>query len=553
MSIKIKAYAVFDGGGIKGIAFAGALKAIENSDIEIIGYAGASSGALIAYLSSIGYDGELIYKILTKTNFISLLNQPTKNELSIIKGVLKKRISIGWVGEKAGIIKKGFRLLKLNYCVSKADRKVFDQALKRLTLDYGLYNKDKVENLLKKLTLIKFKNHASIFNNNGCFLSFSDHYKLTNKDFRVISTCLDDGNAIEFSHLKTPNDCIIKALAASASYPIVFQPSNYNNTYITDGGLSCNLPTYTFYNDSFKRFPILAFDLVPKPSKNLNSISKPKINSFFSYIDSMINASLDASTNIISTVTGGFAVTIRLPQAIKATDFEIEDSIKKDLFTRGERYTRFIINHSLLTSYLTDVKNKHDVARLLYGNHDTILTSLIALLPVRKEVVKAWLYTTIDKPETELLSFAKSTNYPSNVKVKDLVFDLNYPNSHSCTESWDKKEMFPIYDSRRNKTYINYPIKLTSEVYQNNNPNSKKEDVEIIALLVISIDCYYKDCNWFTYGTNPNNHSLSNIIINLDISPYIDTIIKAFAPIIRNAILGHQVLFHESRGSIKNV
>lgn len=44
---KINAYAVFDGGGVKGIAFAGALKAVRNSNIEFVGYAGASAGAII--------------------------------------------------------------------------------------------------------------------------------------------------------------------------------------------------------------------------------------------------------------------------------------------------------------------------------------------------------------------------------------------------------------------------------------------------------------------------------------------------------------------------
>lgn len=551
MTVKINSYAVFDGGGIKGLAFTGALKAIEKSNIEIIGYAGASSGAMIAYLSSIGFTGEDIFNILKNIDFISLLDQPAKDELNIIKSVIKKRISVGWVGERASFICKLLKLRKIEKCVPKAHSDIFEKAIKRLTSDYGLYKKNSLEDLLKNLTLKKININNINKKMPDCFITFSEHYDLTKKDLRIIATCLDDGNALEFSHLKTPNECIIRALLASASYPIVFQPSIFNNNFIADGGLSCNLPTYTFYNDSFKRFPIFAFDLVPTPFKKNELSSESRINSFFNYIGSMINASLDASTNIISTVAGGVAITIRLPRDIKATDFDLDEIRKDNLFRRGEKYTNFIINHSLLTSYLKDVKNKHDIAMLLYGKHETILSSLLALLPKRKETVKAWLYTTIDKPETELVSFAKVSNNPVLATVKDLIFSLEKPEAYACTESWNTRKMFPIYDQSTNKTYINYPIKITNEVFNKNIHSSNKEHVELLAILVISIDCHFSKCNWFTFNI-PLLNGNSTTTLGLDISPNIDKILKRFEVVIRNAILGHQMLFHENRGGIKN-
>ncbi|HDY8739707.1 patatin-like phospholipase family protein [Enterobacter asburiae] len=551
MTVKINAYAVFDGGGIKGLAFTGALKAMEKSNIEIIGYAGASSGAMIAYLSSIGYTGEEIYEQLNKTDFISLLNQPEKDELNIIKNVIKARFNVGWVGEKANFFSKLLKLRKIDKCVSKEHSNIFDRALKRLVNNFGLYNKDGLEDLLKRLTLLKITTNSAEKKISDCFLSFSEHYKLTKKDLRIIATCLDDGNALEFSHLKTPDECVIKALLASGSYPIVFQPSNFNGRFIVDGGLSCNLPTYTFYNDSFKRYPIFAFDLVPLPIKFNAYNPNTKINTLFSYIGSMINASLDASTNIISKVTGGVAITIRLPRDIKATDFDLEETRKDNLFLRGERYTRFIINHSLLTSHLKDVKTKHDIAKLLYGKHEIILSSLITALPKRTETVKAWLYTTIDKPETELVSFAKGSNNPLSATVKDLTFSLKNPKIFSCTESWDTKKMFPIYDSRKNKTYINYPIKVTNELFKKTIHSPNAEYIELLAILVISIDCHFTKCNWFTLKTDISSQN-SPTVIGLDISPNIDIILEKFEKVIRNAILGHQMLFHENRGGIKN-
>ena len=56
----MKAYAVFDGGGVKGAALAGALTAAEQEKIEFQGYGGTSAGSIVALLASIGYTGKEI-------------------------------------------------------------------------------------------------------------------------------------------------------------------------------------------------------------------------------------------------------------------------------------------------------------------------------------------------------------------------------------------------------------------------------------------------------------------------------------------------------------
>src|SRR3954467_8736055 len=49
-------FAIFEGGGAKGIAHVGALQAIEENALDIIGVAGTSAGALVAVLAAIGFD-----------------------------------------------------------------------------------------------------------------------------------------------------------------------------------------------------------------------------------------------------------------------------------------------------------------------------------------------------------------------------------------------------------------------------------------------------------------------------------------------------------------
>lgn len=52
----MKAYAILDGGGVKGAALAGALAAAEHNGIEFAGFGGTSAGAIVALLACVGYD-----------------------------------------------------------------------------------------------------------------------------------------------------------------------------------------------------------------------------------------------------------------------------------------------------------------------------------------------------------------------------------------------------------------------------------------------------------------------------------------------------------------
>ena|SRR2546428_1176959 len=65
----MKAYAILDGGGVKGAALAGCLKAAEEQGIKFEGYSGSSAGALIATLAAVGYSADELREILNETGF----------------------------------------------------------------------------------------------------------------------------------------------------------------------------------------------------------------------------------------------------------------------------------------------------------------------------------------------------------------------------------------------------------------------------------------------------------------------------------------------------
>ena len=61
--------AVFEGGGVKGLALAGALAEMEDAGYEVENAVGTSAGAILAALSVAGYKAEDIRRIIADTPF----------------------------------------------------------------------------------------------------------------------------------------------------------------------------------------------------------------------------------------------------------------------------------------------------------------------------------------------------------------------------------------------------------------------------------------------------------------------------------------------------
>jgi predicted acylesterase/phospholipase RssA len=53
----MKAYAIFDGGGVLGAALAGCYAAAREQGIEFVGFGGTSAGSIVAMMGSVGFDG----------------------------------------------------------------------------------------------------------------------------------------------------------------------------------------------------------------------------------------------------------------------------------------------------------------------------------------------------------------------------------------------------------------------------------------------------------------------------------------------------------------
>src|SRR2546429_563467 len=63
----MKAFGIFDGGGVKGAALAGCLAAAEDQGIQFVGYGGTSAGSIIATLAAAGYGGREVLQLMKTT------------------------------------------------------------------------------------------------------------------------------------------------------------------------------------------------------------------------------------------------------------------------------------------------------------------------------------------------------------------------------------------------------------------------------------------------------------------------------------------------------
>ena len=188
----------FSGGGIKGIAHIGALKAFEEENIKFDYIAGTSSGSIVACLYSVGYNSDEIYEIFKK--YINKINYfEIKNIINLILGIL----------------------------------------IKRKIIITGLNSGKKIEKLINKECAKKEINNINQINKKLLIPCVN----LKTGDVHIFSS-IKNRNRKEYSDniIYENNINIGKAVRASCSYPGVFSPCIIEDNYMVDGGIRENVP-----------------------------------------------------------------------------------------------------------------------------------------------------------------------------------------------------------------------------------------------------------------------------------------------------------------------
>jgi len=278
-------HAVFEGGGVRAIAFAGAVCAAEERGFSFVRMAGTSSGAIVASLLAAGYGGDEMKRIILETPFETFLVR------------------------------------------SKLHRLRYAGPALRLLLRKGLYSADRLECWIDELLAAKG------------LATFGD---LPPKRLRIIASDISGGRL-----LVLPDDIaryglhpqrlrISKAVRMSASIPFFFDPvvlrgPSWEPYYIVDGGLLSNFPLWLLEEESGDGGPpTIGFRLVGRREGEPHRITGP-----VSMLTALFSTMMDAHDERYIEKPAR-SRTVRIPTGdVRATQFSIPKEKSLELFEAG--------------------------------------------------------------------------------------------------------------------------------------------------------------------------------------------------------------------------
>lgn len=231
----------FKGGGVLGIAYAGAIQVLQDKNIlqQIQRVAGTSAGAITAAMVSLKYTAEEILSIVQGTDFKSFED-------------------------------------KLNPL--------------RIASSYGLYEGDAFLNWMQQQITAKGLPATATF------ADFQAHGML---DLHVFATDLNAKGLKEFSFGTTPGVIVAEAVRASMSIPLFFKAwtftnNNPDNHIYVDGGTVYNFPITIFDNNGNPNEQTLGLFLTnlgtPPPPSTLG------YDHLFQYVKDLFDTMLDAQS-----------------------------------------------------------------------------------------------------------------------------------------------------------------------------------------------------------------------------------------------------------------
>ncbi len=330
---------VFQGGGVRGIAYLGALRYFleENKwflDFQrITKIAGASAGAVTSVLLALGYTPDEIKKLMEG----SFTSNKIFDHMSERKEALAGLIKI-YNEENENLIAKYWKILKHLFLLWPILRNQYG-------ISQGIEIRDVFDEWISCKTGIKYCTFREMHDllENGAHKNFKDIY--------IVAVNINSKTTEVFSWQHTPDMIISDALRCSMSIPVVFTPHGYyiklpgvssekiikrvqlisdgaTSLYV-DGGLNDNYPDWVFKNDRSLGFRLLKPDLINKYLyKNSHHHSTPKKDdmTFFSYCYKVISTYFGKQESDFSNRADPKSVVLIDTKGINTIDFEVLDN-----------------------------------------------------------------------------------------------------------------------------------------------------------------------------------------------------------------------------------
>lgn len=277
---------IFEGGGVKGISFCGAIYELEKKNIlqHFIRYAGSSAGAITATLLAIGYNASEIRKISMSIKYHKFLD------------------------DKRGFIRDAYNLLS----------------------DYGICSGEYFYKLIGKL--IKQKTNNSDY-------TFKNLYDNLHKELVITGTDLSNMTTQYYNHNSCPDMPIRDAVRISMSIPYLFIPLESNGCFLVDGGTINNYPIQVFDKNNIPNKKTIGLKIIT-PNESISykiNTNKTQINNIKDFTLALVNT-LQMSNERLHMNSDNWdrTIPIELSLNIPITKFNLTQSEKNELYKSGQ-------------------------------------------------------------------------------------------------------------------------------------------------------------------------------------------------------------------------
>jgi predicted acylesterase/phospholipase RssA/FMN phosphatase YigB (HAD superfamily) len=311
-------FGLFEGGGAKGLAHVGALKAAEERQVKFRGVAGTSAGSIIAGLIAVGYTADELFSehqpaaLPFSESYLRFFGhdewQKGKELWSNAAGLADKLKGEAWG------VTKAYAWIKLGFLLKGT---ASQQAVESL----GYFSAEAFKQWYNRLLEAKIQKKGP-----DRTVRFSD----VDFNLKIVSADVSAAELVVHSRETCPNRPIADAVAASISIPLFFQPQKIEDGHLhVDGGILSNFPAWLFFDEinQEKDTPILGFELIDekKADKKLD---------LFGYLEALVGTAISGKKRI--EVRGLDNIyTVSIPVVAQTFDFDMKPEEMKRTFKEG--------------------------------------------------------------------------------------------------------------------------------------------------------------------------------------------------------------------------
>lgn len=375
--LPLKAYAILDGGGVKGAALVGCLRAAHERGIRFAGYGGTSAGSIVAFLAAIGNTPDDMQRLVVGTDLDRTFLPDGGEALLGARQTLRECAQacvagLAGLGAGAGFLRWRWGRAAWRLFGNRAPFLKLWQLWQTIDEHMGLYDGSKLEAWVTARCEERFP-------------ALRGRQQITLDELAKQPGVLPLKIVASNLHARAPQvfaaggplggTPITTAIRSSMSYPLVFRPVPVGERrYMVDGGLSSNLPMFLFEEERRRQsLPIFAFDLVAAPGPPRDDYRVGHL------LQDMLETALEGGEDIQRGILRDlYHVRVLVPEGIDTLDFNLTSEQRRTLELTGYSDTGSYLARTFAQA--TDARSDAERYYSVYARPDLVRPVLRAIV-----------------------------------------------------------------------------------------------------------------------------------------------------------------------------